>query len=202
MAIVAYEDELTLRAARDRYFAANEFGPDGGYGASWVKVELGPIPLAIPNSAARVRAVRYHDLHHVLTGYDTDILGELEISAWEIGAGCKDFAAAWVLNLGGLTAGAMAAPRRTYRAFVRGLRSRTLYGQAYEALLDRSVGDVRAEVGLDAAREEPSNAGDVARFALAAVAGFVVGMGTLTVALVVSPIALPTLRVARAATSG
>src|SRR5690348_8708353 len=86
---VRYPDELTMREARDRYFEANRFGADGGYASKWVDIKLGPIPMPFPNTASRVRAVKYHDLHHVLTGYDTDWRGEFEISAWEIAAGCK-----------------------------------------------------------------------------------------------------------------
>ncbi|AUX38490.1 uncharacterized protein SOCE836_107340 [Sorangium cellulosum] len=33
-------------------------------------------------------------MHHVPTGYDTSTTGEFEISAWELGAGCKDLIAA------------------------------------------------------------------------------------------------------------
>jgi len=61
---------------RTRYFRDNAFGDDGGYAKKWVSVQLGPLPLGFPNSAARVRAVKYHDLHHVVTGYATDLVGE------------------------------------------------------------------------------------------------------------------------------
>ena len=73
----------TLRTALATYFEDNGFGKDGGYEDAWVDFELGPIPLPFPNSAGRKRAVRLHDLHHIVTGYATDTLGEFEISAWE-----------------------------------------------------------------------------------------------------------------------
>src|SRR5688572_7376869 len=101
---VHYAETESMSDARAAYFKANGFGADGGYSDAWVDFKLGPVPFPFPNTKARVRAVRYHDLHHVLTGYGTDILGEFEISAWEIGAGCKDFVAAWQLNLGGMFA--------------------------------------------------------------------------------------------------
>src|SRR5262249_54266001 len=107
----SYDPSLTLRAARAAFFEANGFGADGGYSAKWVDFKLGPIPMAFPNTASRVRAVRYHDLHHVLTGYATDLRGEFEISAWELGAGCKDFWMAWQLNLAGLAGGMLMIPR-------------------------------------------------------------------------------------------
>jgi hypothetical protein len=167
---------LTLENARDEYFRANDFGADGGYGAAWVDFKLGPIPMPFPNTPGRRRAVRFHDLHHVLTGYATDVRGELEISAWEVGGGCADFWSAWQLNLGGLVGGLIACPRRTWRAFVRGRHSRNLYrGATYDgALLGRRVDEVRRELGLDGA-VPAGRAGDAAALALAAAAGVALG---------------------------
>ena len=49
-----YDPGMTVEAARQRYFDANGFGEDGGYGANWVVLGyLGPIPLGFPNSKAR-----------------------------------------------------------------------------------------------------------------------------------------------------
>jgi hypothetical protein len=170
---------MTLRAARDQYFAVNGFGDDGGYAAPWVDFKLGPIPMPFPNTAGRVRAVRYHDLHHVLTGYATDTRSEFEISAWELGAGCKNFWAAWQLNLSGLSAGMLSIPRRTFRAFVRGRHATSLYGREFEPLLDRTVGEMRAECGLD--RPAAARASDVALFALAWAVAAVSGLVALPI---------------------
>lgn len=183
---MGYDPSMTMRAARARYFTDNHFGDDGGYAAEWVDFKLGPIPLPFPNTPARVRAVGYHDLHHIVTGYKTDILGEFEISAWELGAGCKDYFAPWQLNLGGLAAGVFSAPRRTFRAFVRGRRSDSLYGHDMSALLERTVGDVSAELGTDRATE--ARASDVLLFAMAFVAGLVVGLASLALLLVAGPL--------------
>lgn len=181
-----YDPAMTMREARDRYFEDNHFGDDGGYGSPWVDFKLGPIPMPFPNTKARVRAVRYHDLHHIVTGYATDTLGEFEISAWEIGAGCKGFLAAWQLNLGGLAAGVLSVPRRTFRAFVRGRRARSLYDRDYDALLDRTVGEVTAEIAPDVPAE--ARASDVALFAASFVAGFVAALPTFALLLVGGPL--------------
>ena len=166
----------TLARARDDYFRANGFGENGGYDDAWVDFKLGPSPMPFPNTASRKRAVRFHDLHHALTGYATDVRGEFEISAWEIGSGCADHVAAWYLNLSGMVGGLIAAPRRTFAAFVRGRRSRNLYRAAYDdALLGRRIGDVRNELGLDAP-PAAARAADVGWFALASLAGFAIGM--------------------------
>jgi hypothetical protein len=144
------QPDETLRTARARYFEVNQFGPNGGYDAAWVKVKAGPISVSIPNTKGRVRAVRYHDLHHILAGYDTDLRGEAEIGAWEIGSGCADHYAAWVLNLGAMSFGVFLIPRRTWHAFLRGRKSKNLYRETFdEALLERTVGEMRAQLGLD-----------------------------------------------------
>src|SRR4028119_655850 len=67
---------LALGEARSRLFALSGFPPDGGYGEAWVKLKLWRIPLAFPNTAGRRRAVKFHDLHHVLTEYPTTWRGE------------------------------------------------------------------------------------------------------------------------------
>ena len=143
-----YDDALSLREARARYFESNGFG-DGGYDAQWVKLALGPIPFAFPNSAARVRAVRLHDLHHVATGYDTNVLGEAEIGAWEIGSSCRGFVAAWILNLYAMVLGFWIDPPAVYRAFVRGRHTGNLYlGVWDESLLEARVGELRERLRL------------------------------------------------------
>jgi hypothetical protein len=166
----------TLAAARDAYFRANDFGDDGGYEKAWVDFKLGPIPMPFPNTPSRKRAVRFHDLHHALTGYGTDVRGEFEISAWEVGSGCADHIAAWYLNLSGMVGGLIAIPRRTWRAFLRGRQSRNLYRTAYdEALLSRRIEEVRRELNLDGPLA-PARAADVGSFAVAATAGLAIGL--------------------------
>lgn len=186
---VDYSPDLTMRAARRQYFLDNGFGDDGGYGDAWVDFKLGPIPFPFPNTPARIDAVKFHDLHHVLTGYATDFRGELEISAWEIGAGCKSYTAAWILNLGGMGAGLFRAPARVFAAFVRGRRSRTVYGEPFEPLLDETVGALRARhLGPGDGDARRATAGDVALFALATIAGMAVGLLTFALLLPLVPL--------------
>ena len=139
----------TVREARARYF--EEAGlSEAGYQARWVVLRAGPVPIPLPNVPARRRAVRLHDLHHVATGYDTSWTGEAEISAWELGGGCGQYAAAWLLGLGAVSVGLVIAPRRTWRAFRRGRRSRSLYGGVFsEELLELTVPALRARLRLD-----------------------------------------------------
>ena len=144
---------MLVREARARYFAENGLG-DGGYDARLVVLRVAGVPLVFfPNTKQRVRSVRFHDVHHVLTGYATSWRGEGEIAAWELASGCRDHWAAWVLNFWAALIGLVIAPRAIGRAFRRGRASRNLYDREWnDALLERGVGELRRELGLDAAR--------------------------------------------------
>lgn len=194
---VAYAEHLTLEDARAEYFRANGFGDDGGYSAAWVDFMLGPIPFPFPNSKERVRALRYHDLHHIVTGYRTDFTGELEISAFEVASGCADLVVAWALNLGGTAAGALfVAPRRTFRAFVRGRRGKNLYRTTYdEALLARTVGEVRRDLGL-ASEPGAARVSDVLAYVGFVAIGLVVGLSLLALLTPLAPIGWVALQIA------
>src|SRR5205085_10915333 len=121
-----YDPQLTLREARELYFEINDF-KGGGYDEAWVKMKAGPVPVWFPNTKGRVRAVKYHDLHHVLTEYPTTWRGEAEIGAWEVATGCAGHYPAWLLNLEAFAIGLVINPRGVFRAFVRGRRSGNLY---------------------------------------------------------------------------
>ncbi|MCI0348359.1 MAG: hypothetical protein L0Z53_02950 [Acidobacteriales bacterium] len=144
------EPNLTIRQARAQYFERNQFGADGGYSNKWVRLKAGPISIYFPNTGARVRAVRFHDIHHVLTGYDTSWLGEAEIGAWEVASGCGRHYPAWILNLHAMAIGLFLNPRRVYRAFVRGRRSANLYSCEFsDTLLEKQINSAQVQLYLD-----------------------------------------------------
>jgi len=169
---------MLLRDARDAYLAAAGLG-DGGYDLPWVKLKMGRVPLAIPNTASRKRAVPLHDLHHCLTGYQTDWAGEFEISAWEVASNCQGYGFAWYINLQGMLAGLFYSPCRTWRAWVRGRSNGNLYAIGYsESLLQRSVEELRRELLLD--RPAPSaTLGNALSFAAAQLVALVISFGPL-----------------------
>jgi hypothetical protein len=173
--------DLLLRDARAAYLAANGLPADGGYEDAWVRFKIGPLPVAFPNTEGRRRAVPLHDLHHPLTGYGTDLVGEAEIGGWELGSGCTRYPAALVLNL--LASGFVLPghPRRVLRALLRGRQSRNLYATAWDdALLGRRVGEVRAELGLDGDRPPAASRDRIA----------VAGWAAAAVGVVWGPLAL------------
>ncbi len=188
--MTSYDDALSLRAARVRYFRDNAFGDDGGYPAKWVKLKLGPLPFAFPNSAARVRAVRFHDLHHVVTGYDTSVVGEAEIGAWEIASGCAGFVAAWILNFYAMVLGFLAGHAgAVWRAFLRGRQTRNLYRSSYDdRLLDTRLGVLRAQLGLARAQPEVGRAKFSDRVVFAGYCGVAFALSLTTSAVFLAPL--------------
>lgn len=147
----SYSDDTILRNARAVYFARSGFGDDGGYADRWVRLRArGITVLAFPNTAARVRSVKLHDIHHVLTGYDTSWAGEAEIGAWELASGCARHYPAWVLNTGAVAIGVLLWPKRVFAAFRRGRQSENLYRTEFsDALLELTVGELRRRLNLD-----------------------------------------------------
>src|SRR5258706_2279881 len=139
----------TLReAAAIQLEAMKAAGVDADSEARWVWIRIGPIPFAYPNTKARKRSVLAHDLHHLLAGYGTDLVGEAEMAAWELGSGLRErsYVRHAIPVLG------FVLPRYTVRlrhAFVRGRNCRNLVGRLDDAMLARTVADVRSELGLD-----------------------------------------------------
>lgn len=153
---------MMVRNARADYFAANGF-TEAHYQDRWVTIRLGPIPITFPNTASRRRALPLHDLHHIATGYPTTFTGEAEISAWEVAGGCRDFWAAWLFGFAGFAYGLVIAPRRTYRAFVRGRHSTPLYRTGWDdQLLELSVAELERRIATD---REPATWRDRLAFA-------------------------------------
>jgi hypothetical protein len=179
-----HDDSLTVRQARQRYFEQSGFD-ESSYEDRWVKLQAGPIALYIPNSAARVRAVKLHDLHHPATEYDTTWTGEAEIAAWEIGSGCAHHYAAWILNLQAWAIGLFLAPVRVLRALVRGRSSLNLYRSTIDdALLAQTMGELRRRLRLDQPVPR-ANLSDILAFAAWSVLSLVTLAATLAPLLVV-----------------
>lgn len=141
---------LTVREARDRYLADNGFST-AGYQAPSFQIDLLRITWTLPNFAARRRVIPLHDLHHVATGYGTDLAGESEQSAWELRAGINSWFL-WWFKLSAVGIGLLIAPRRVVRAFRRARGQHTLYVQdvRYEELLDLSLVELRERLHMPA----------------------------------------------------
>lgn len=142
--------EQPLRAARDLYLGENGFVL-ADYVADTVTIRAFGHDFTLPNRPNRKWAIPLHDLHHVATGYGTDLVGEAEIGAWELGAGCER-PVVYALNIAATLIGIVLAPRRVLDAYRAGRAQRALYRTPhdYGALLEGTVGDLRALLGIPA----------------------------------------------------
>jgi hypothetical protein len=149
-----YHDEMKIKDALQVYFAKYHFS-DGGYNDKYFRIKIGPVFIPVPNTKSRIRAVKFHDIHHILTEYTALWKGEVEIGAWEIAAGCGNSMVAWCLNSGSFGLGLLLYPGALFRAFMKGRNTRTslYYNYQYnEALLNKTVGQLREELGVTAVK--------------------------------------------------
>ncbi|MFT5355640.1 MAG: hypothetical protein ACI9KE_002859, partial [Polyangiales bacterium] len=144
----------SVQSARDQYLRDNGFSMDA-YDAPTVAIPIGPFTIRLPNTQGRKKLVRFHDLHHVATGYGTDLVGEGEIGAWELGAGCTNLAG-YVYNGLAMVTGVFLAPHRIAAALRHGRRGVTLYKlelseDEVTELLAQPVASLRARLGIPGA---------------------------------------------------
>ncbi len=109
------------------------------------------VKFSVPNTPTHRWAIMLHDLHHVATGFGTDLISEGEISMWEARGGLRRLG----LYVGGIIAsGTMlavfGAPTRALAAFRAGKRGRVLWAMDanYDDLLAMTVGELRSLLGV------------------------------------------------------
>jgi hypothetical protein len=147
----------SVAAGRDAYLDENGWTLED-YDAKVTKASFFALDISVPNTPRHRWAIMRHDLHHVATGYGTDLVGEAEISAWELRRGLRGLDPyVSALVIGGALMGLVFAPRRTLSAWRsasvdRGSRAqeRSLFGSsaAYEDLLALEVAELRARLGV------------------------------------------------------
>ena len=127
---------MTVGAALEQWRARNratEVAAESrllGVRLFWVR--LGPVRIPVPHP----NQLQWHDLHHLVLGYETDLVGEIEISAFELRTGAVT-PMVFLLCIAGVLLGCCVAPRRTARAFCAARGWRNLYGSttAHEEIL-------------------------------------------------------------------
>lgn len=140
---------MTVQQARDAYLAENGFSV-ATYEATSSPVTVLGVTFERPLTEGARWAIRFHDLHHAITGYGTDLAGEAEVSAWEIRRGLSGVSLyVRVIIFSALLLGLVVAPLRTLRALFRGRGHGSLFRP------DRSYGDLLA-LRLDRLRTELS----------------------------------------------
>ena len=91
-----------------------------------------------------------HDAHHLITGYGTDIRGEMELNAWTLASGGYFFNGApwWTLSQDGeglfhAIFSLIWMPREFLSAFRKGWRQHSLYALDVDAALDMDLEDAK-----------------------------------------------------------
>ena len=143
---------LDVRRGRDAYLSENGFTVDE-YQAKTTKASFFGLSFAVPNTKTHRWAIMLHDLHHVATGYGTDLVGEGEISAWELRRGLRGLGFyVGSIIVAGTLAGLLLAPRRTLAAWRASDAEGSLFQspRAYDELLSMTVGELRAELRVPA----------------------------------------------------
>lgn len=147
----------TVRDALNDYFAKNPFDASS-YTSDSFTVPLFGRTCTIPNPPPRQKAIRLHDINHLVSGYNTDLKGEAEIAAFEMGAGTGAYPAAKFFNTTAFVMGLFLFPLKTLRAYARGVACKgSLYRlvpkgneAAYFDLLDRRLSVVTLALGVPA----------------------------------------------------
>jgi hypothetical protein len=183
--MIKYPAEKSLHEGLGLYLHHYSLG-DGGYNDRWFKLPfLWSLTIPVPNIRNRRLAVKFHDLHHVLTEYETGLAGEAEIGAWEIASGCGIYYSAWILNFMSLVYGLIALPSRTFMAFIRGRHSASLYHSTdYELLLLKSIGEMRMSLHLPEGIPKPTLT-DMVAFILWALFAVLIVLVPIAIALAI-----------------
>ena len=128
---------MTLNDELTRFYQRNGFGETLGTRPCTVSVYTGCMLVPLPNIETRRIFLKYHDLHHLITGYSVGRIGEGEVSAWELGTGSVFVSPTLgVMNLIALSTGLVLEPRRMWRAYRRGCASGNLYRAEHRAAVD------------------------------------------------------------------
>ena len=138
---------LPLEAELADFYRRAGFGEVVGARPCTVKVYTGCLLVPLPNIEARHTYLKYHDLHHLITGYSVGRIGEGEVSAWELGTGSMFVSPTLgVMNLIALSTGLVLKRQRMWTAFKRGCASRNLYPARVRQRVD--AGDWRDVAAL------------------------------------------------------
>lgn len=142
---------MSLDIALEDFYEQHGFGDTPGKRPNTVPVYTGCLLVPLPNIETRNRYLKYHDLHHLVTGYSVGRIGEGEISSWELGTGSmRQSPVLGFMNLIALSTGWVLDRDRMWAAYERGLRSRSLYDALSRKCVDDgkwgSIEALRADV--------------------------------------------------------
>ena len=185
--MAVYESTQTVNQSLELYFVKENLGKDGGLNEAWGRIKIWKFHIPIPNTNARKKALVFHDIHHIVTGYDGDWRGEVSIGAWEIASGCGEYYVAWYLNLGAMGVGLFIYPRSVFQAFIRGKRTENLYHHTIpkEQVMSLQVGELQKKLKLDKEMHQGIALGEIFSFISWSLVALIVAFAPLLLLLLV-----------------
>ncbi|MEE8166466.1 MAG: hypothetical protein V3T64_12915 [Myxococcota bacterium] len=135
----ALKDYLASRGMIPRELPRSEW-----YRENWVRVAMWGRRVPVFPVYGFKESLFIHDIHHLLSGYDTDWTGELEIAAWELSSGgCGRYFLYWMDRIVFTILGLIFAPRATCRAFRRGRRHQNIFRRDPEEVMSTEIDELR-----------------------------------------------------------
>ncbi|MDH3747640.1 MAG: hypothetical protein OER97_05495 [Gammaproteobacteria bacterium] len=148
---------MSLNTALQDFYREHGFGDVLGARPKTVRVYTGCLLVPLPNIETRYRYLKYHDLHHLVTGYSVGRIGEGQISAWELGTGSmRKSPILGLMNLIALSTGWVLDRQKMWAAFCRGRRSRNLYSAKRRSQVDDGTWSTIDELRADTLDCEPN----------------------------------------------
>jgi len=136
---------MKVDQALKQFYVTSGFEVETGKRPAFVEVFVGCMLIPMPNIETRRKDIKYHDLHHVINGYDATQVGEGEVSAWELGTGSLLHPILMFMNLIAISTALAVSPKRVFSAYLRGCKSRNLYCPKVRKRIDQGdFADVEA----------------------------------------------------------
>jgi len=129
---------MNLNTTLLNFYQKHGFGDDlGKRRPLTVKVYTGCMLVPLPNIETRRKYLKFHDLHHVITGFSVGRIGEGKMSAWELGTGTfYRYPTLGLMNLIALSTGLFLKPKDMWHSFLVGKSSMNLYSKSIRKSID------------------------------------------------------------------
>jgi len=118
---------MNIHLALNNFYEESGFELETGKRPAFVEVFVGCLLIPLPNVETRRKYIKYHDLHHVINGFDASQAGEGEVSAWELGTGSMLHPILMFMNLIAISTALAVCPKRVFKAYLLGCKSKNLY---------------------------------------------------------------------------
>ncbi|PCJ60864.1 MAG: hypothetical protein COA79_07335 [Planctomycetota bacterium] len=148
-------NNLTVAEAIENFFVHRKLMEKGlprdqWYKDNWVRIPIRGYRIPILPIHGFKTSFILHDMHHVVTDYDINIKGELEISAWELASGgCGHFYLFWVDRFIFMTFGLIVYPRATIAAFRYGRKHKNLFKRKIDEVMKMQLHTLQEELGIN-----------------------------------------------------